>query len=96
MWLPWDDSSDTRLIRLFFFGGSWGPDVVGVTTSVWFSRGGPTPKDCCSIGRGLCNGETTNTLGGLLRMVRSSVVVVGGSGTGLRAGEGGAFDLYDG
>ena len=37
-WLPWEDSSHTRFIRLFNFRGSWGSDVVGVTPSVWLPK----------------------------------------------------------
>ena len=37
--------------------------------------------------RVLSRGETTDTLGGFYRMVRSSVVVFGGSGARLRAGK---------
>ena len=44
-------------------------------------------------GRGLCSGEATDTLGGLYRMMRSSVVVVGGWGAGLRASEEGVFGV---
>ena len=56
-------------------------------------QGSHTPEDCCLVGRGICSGEATDTLGGLCRMVRSSVVVVGGWGAGLRASEEGVFGV---
>ena len=46
------------------------------------------------VGQGIYLDEATDTLGGFCRMVRSSVVVVGGSASGLRAGKGGAFGVW--
>ena len=76
-----------RFRRLFFLGGSCDLDAVGVTTSVWFVRSGRTPEGCCLVGQGIYLDEATDTLGGFCRMVRSSVVVIGGSGAGLYASE---------
>ena len=39
------------------------------------------------VGQGIYLDEATDTLGGFCRMVRSSVVVIGGSGAGLYASE---------
>ena len=39
------------------------------------------------VGQGIYLDEATDTLGGFCRMVRSSVVVFGGSGARLRAGK---------
>ena len=73
-WAPSVSVVDSRLMRLFFFGGSCDSGAGGVGSSICFLFCCRVLEGCWFVERGLGCDEATDVLGVFCRMVTSSVV----------------------